>query len=325
MTSIGIRHKSIKSLRCVGIGFEISVLYCVLYTIVMVTVQIFLEDDRNVFHPDCTVSGVVRLNVRGRRPIKALSLRVAAVGAAKTQLLFVDDFFSVDQTEVCLNEKIVLWTKNEANGGVISHGTHEYAFEFRLRPELPASIDVGKAKCCMVSYAIKAQLTRKWMSTVKCKKPFTVVPYVDVNEPTFAATTPSSCQSKDGIFLKASIDQSGYCPGESILVTVEVENNSKSNARGILVELLAKADVRADNFADVDVWSVNDMKGAAVPAGAIERWDAIPLSVPPMAPTTSSRLVDLSYCVRVSVETISAVFPIFIGSVRSESITARWS
>ena len=76
----------------------------------MVTVQIFLEDDRSVFHPDCdcTVSGVVQLNVRGRRRIKALSLRVAAVGAAKTGLLFVDDFFSVDQTEVCLNEGIVL-------------------------------------------------------------------------------------------------------------------------------------------------------------------------------------------------------------------------
>ena len=68
--------------------------------------------------------------------------------------------------------------------------------------------------------------------------------------------------------------------------------------------------------------TVNNMKGAAVPAGAIERWDAIPLSVPPtLSPTTLSRLVDLSYCVRVSIETISAVFPVFIGSVRSESIS----
>eukprot|EP00118_Oscarella_pearsei_P014552 m.125357 g.125357 ORF g.125357 m.125357 type:complete len:344 (+) comp37869_c0_seq1:1520-2551(+) len=290
--------------------------------------SIRLKDGQDVFYSGQRVSGVVEVELT--KSTKAHHLLLTATGVGKSKL-YNEEFEKVVQNRSYLNRNVILWKKSDTNGGVLPPQTLNFPFSFCFDDNVPASV-ITESNCCSIQYYLKAKLVRPWKRNFSCRKDLTVVPYIDVNEPGFLASMIGSTQkfvslpfrrsAGSLVTLEAGVDRTGYCPGESILVTAKVENNSKAKAKGIVAELIALATVNVGGLSILESWTVCDTKGAAIPPGKTERWNAMPLHLPktpPSLPPSWCDLISLRYYVRIHVdvrgEELVTYFPIFIGSV----------
>lgn len=137
-----------------------------------------------------------------------------------------------DGKDVYLDQKTYLFTSQDGKAVVMASGTYRYDFMFQLPHLLPASLESAHGS---IRYHIEAVLDVPWRFDKKFKLAFTVVRHDDLNlQPELRIASTSEeikrfccffCQSEP-LMMTVTVPQTGYTPGQSILVTVFYNNQS---------------------------------------------------------------------------------------------------
>lgn len=137
-----------------------------------------------------------------------------------------------DGKDVYVNQKTFLFGGHGVKAVEMPSGIYKYDFMCQLPPLLPASLESTHGN---IRYNLKAVLDIAWAFDKQFKLQFTVVRNDDLNhQPELKFATRDEqikrfcclfCQS-DPLMMTVTIPQSGYAPGQDILITVQYHNKS---------------------------------------------------------------------------------------------------
>ncbi|EDV21386.1 uncharacterized protein TRIADDRAFT_59962 [Trichoplax adhaerens] len=200
-----------------------------------------------IYFPGQTVEGVIIVHIS--EAMKMRSIKASILGYSYTAIedpggLRLGVLFTREK-EKHLDETMVVWGDANGSEDVLAAGKYNFNFQFKLPndAQLPSSFEYRTSH---IRYEIMATIDRPWKSDHLSKRAFTFLQIIDVNKPPLSQPLPPKeaetsicclCCTSGPITLKASIDRSGYCPGESISLKTECINNTNTDMEGIQVSL----------------------------------------------------------------------------------------
>lgn len=223
-----------------------------------------------------------------------------------------------------------------SEGGIlveIPSGIHKYEFSVRLPSEVPASFEASNGH---IRYNVEAVLDVPWDFDQEFKLPFNVFRVFDLNfHPELKIPCKSEeikrfsccfCQSEP-LIMTVTVPQSGFVPGEKILVTVDYDNRSDIAIISTKISLKRtiryksqtprpKTKLEIEKIVEVFVAGVDPSS-----SNVVERY----LVLPPSMPNSNEQFCDvvqITYELKVEGETpafsnnIELSLPITIGSVQ---------
>lgn len=122
-------------------------------------------------------------------------------------------------------------------------GDHNFEIAYALSPHLSTSF---KCKNGSIKYKVLVTVDRPWKRKAKFEFPFTVIRPLNLNsEGDFIKNPMKEELSKnfkldftsEPLYISASIPYGGYVPGQSIIVKIEANNQSKTNVKEIIISL----------------------------------------------------------------------------------------
>lgn len=122
-------------------------------------------------------------------------------------------------------------------------GEHKYSISYALGPELPTSF---KCKNGSIKYKLRVTIGRPWKLNSKFEFPFIVIRPLNLNNERPMLKHPASQElsknfkldfTPEPLFLTASIPFTGYVPGQTINVSVQVNNQSRTNVKEVRISL----------------------------------------------------------------------------------------
>lgn len=165
--------------------------------------------------------------------------------------------------------------------------------------------------------------------TFKCKRPFTVIEYIDINDPALLVPMRSEndkmlcclCCESGPLTLHASLDRVGYCPGESVIISASAENLTNRVVRGVRAQLIAATTRNARGHTNTARRVVCEMLGEPIAVGATGKWENRSFPIPPVPPSIKTcRIIDHSYYIQVCVVVPNGInlkvhFPVVMGTI----------
>ena len=311
--------------------------------------QVFVIDVDNgdgVFYPGSIISGRVNLQTSDEKKLRGIYLtlvgrayvhwsetRSSGTGQNRrtTTVHYRDE-------EPYFNFRVNLWG---GDGGerLLQPGSYQFPFSFKL-PEVPLPTS-HEGYTGHVRYWLEARLDRPWKFDHVTKRAFTILERVDLNlsqEDLAGArrgenqkTLGFLCCKTGPLTLTASTDRGGYCPGENILVTAHIGNNTNKEMRRVKATLYrhvvyyAHGRTRSRNDV-VSQMHTND----PIPAGSNFEWNQQPLPIPASPPSSHTcRIIHTDYVlgIEIVVPTFSINLhlniPIVIGTEPLRSVYAN--
>ncbi|CAJ0597279.1 unnamed protein product [Cylicocyclus nassatus] len=204
-----------------------------------------------VYIPGSMVEGIAHLVLH--EPMKARALKIILEGLAYTswdvtRTRSVTTTRSENYTEhysgkaIYANDELLAWTAPPGEKEVLAPGTYQFPFAFKLAHHLPPSFEGIYG---YIRYMVKMEIDRPWRFNKRDKKVFTVVPIFDLNLLSHVALPVKETKTKNlGIILfrhgKVTVEcetaKGGFVPGEMVLVSVRVINDSSKD--------IVKAEIR---------------------------------------------------------------------------------
>ena len=303
------------------------------------TFLIGLENGERPFYCGETVSGTVVVEVSFEMKIDGIHIHLLGQGDVRwtTQNGIISRRRRAK--EQYLQDEVCIWG---GDGGehFLQPGSYQLPFSFKL-PEVPLPTSY-ESHTGQVRYWLEARLDRPWKFDHVTKRAFTILERVDLNlsrEDLTGARRGENrktvgchlrCQAGP-LTLTASTDRGGYCPGENVLVTAHITNNSYKMITGIRAYLIRHVVCRAQqnrcNCKDVlsRVQAV-----VSIPPGGDFEWKQQPLPIPPSPPSSQTcRIMHIGYLVDVEVVIDKMLFtlhlniPIVIGTEPLRSVYAN--
>ncbi|XP_014665524.1 PREDICTED: arrestin domain-containing protein 3-like isoform X2 [Priapulus caudatus] len=301
-----------------------------------------------VYYAGQVLSGqvIVELN----EPMSMRGLRLILNGAAKVHWIEHRSSGSgkhkhthivhYNNDELYFNHEIILFTKEpgSSDNPMMPAGRNAFDFAIRLPPQIPSTFEGLHGG---VRYYAKACINRPWKFDHTVKEMFTVVSVLDLNVLPQAESHVSGrnekyvccwCCKQGPLACEASIPRMGYVPGENILVSAEIENNTNRKCN----DSKAKLTVITTFSARSKTRSVSKVIGF-ISKGEIKRregetWTNEPLRVPPLPPSklVGCNIIDIDYFVDVEVSPagpaldLDVRLPIIIGSIPLRSVFQGW-
>ena len=186
-------------------------------------------------------------------------------------------------------------------------GRHVYRFTFQLPSSLPSSFEGGTGH---IRYIIEAKVDRPWKFDHKIRKPFTVNEIIDINLPHYL-TAPSGTKQKEigclccvagNVNMQASLDRSGYCPGEQIFLHASCENNSTRELLGMRAKLVQNINYHANDGRNKSYSKeIAHFNGQRILERSEDSWDYQPFLIPAVPPTIQTTPVRVSYHIKFEV------------------------
>ncbi len=242
---------------------------------------------------------------------------------------------SFSETEVFANATVMVWEKSQAPGGVLQPGRYNFPFRFVLPPRLPPSFEGGVG---YIRYQVQVRIGTGAFDHVLTHQ-FAVSEAVDAaNSPTLQhplqAVTKKTicclCCASGPITTRAQVERSGFCVGDSIPVTVEIENGSGRRLT-VSVNLYQNIVFYAQGRTCVTSKLLAGISGDAIPAHTTRTWNPgdslkIPQTNPSLSPPSCS-IIRITYVLKVSTIVPGSIsvnatipnIPIVIGNVPSRS------
>lgn len=198
---------------------------------------------------------------------------------------------------------------NTGNEIEIPAGKQVYNFTCALPPVLPSSFEGPYG---FVRYTVKITLDRPWKFDQESKMALTVINAMDLNlnpsyrEPVhfqMEKTFCCFCCASPPLCVDVRAPVSGYCPGQVIPITIDIEN--KSNVQLHLVKIFLRKVVtyRATSPSSVtkktkDV--ILTVQEGPAPVGTTKHWN-LSMEVPPIPPSNlvNCNIIDLDYDLKV--------------------------
>ena len=303
--------------------------------------QVFVIDVDNgdeVFYPGSIVSGRVNLQTSDQKKLRGIYLTLfghayvtwsEGSGEYRVQNQDEEPYFKI---------RVNLWG-GDGRGRFLQPGNYQFPFSFKL-PEvnLPESREerIGR-----VRYWLEARMDRPWKFDHVTKCAFTILERVDLNLRREDLAIPRRgenqktlgclCYKTGPLTLTASTDRGGYCPGETILVTAHVGNDTNKEMRRLKATLYRHVVYYArgsSTFRDdiVSQMQTND----PIPAGGDFEWNQQPLPIPASPPSSHTcRIIHTDYMLDIEVVgpnhsiNLHLNIPIVIGTEPLRSVYAN--
>ncbi|CAJ0597278.1 unnamed protein product [Cylicocyclus nassatus] len=209
---------------------------------------ITLTNSDDVYTPGSVVEGIAHLVLH--EPMKARKLKIIFEGLACTACLstitasnsftlwvwdtgvtsvtYIDPYFG---KAIYANDEIIAWTASPGEKEVLAVGTYQFQFAFKLPAELPPSFE---GIFGYIRYMVKMEIDRPWRFNKKDKKVFTVVPTFNLNSLSRTVMPVKETKGKNLGFIlfrhgKCETNKSGFVPGEMVLVSIRVINDSSKD------------------------------------------------------------------------------------------------
>lgn len=210
--------------------------------------------------------------------------------------------------ETYFDNTTIVWGSGQK--AALPEGDNMFPFSFTLPPNLPSSF---QGKHGRVYYVCKAEVDLPWKLNYTCEVPFSVSPLVDLNDITdgnkkivmeMQESLASYCCFAGGtIFVKATIDKRCYVPGESMRITLEINNTSSQSVRKSIARLKQHVTYFAENTSAKDKIELGCVQFGSVSARKSDSWNDVDLVVPPVPPTGlgGCRIIEVKYFIEVQV------------------------
>ena len=275
-----------------------------------------IDENREVFYPGEEIRGAVVVEVS--QSMKCNKINVMLVGVSychwtTTRRTSNGRGRSTTHREhhtghqSLVNQESLLF--GGSSSGAVQHppGRHVYRFLFKLPSPLPSSFEGGTGH---IRYYIEAKVDRPWKFDHKIRKPFTVNEIIDINLPQYSTVPAGTKEKKIGclccaagnVNMQASLDRSGYCPGEQIFLNALCENFSTREMRCMRATLVQNILYRAaDGHARGGSQAIASFEGDKIPEGSQDSWNNQPFLIPPVPPTIETHPVSVSYQIKFEV------------------------
>ncbi|CAO1405614.1 unnamed protein product [Diamesa tonsa] len=231
-----------------------------------------------------------------------------------------------------LSTTTYLFGSDSGNPIELAAGIHTYSFACALPQKLPSSFE---AKNGYVRYIVRTTLDRPWKFDLSFKLPFTVIKHEDLNALSPALKVPSKtevskafyccCFKSKPLLMKVSLPFSGYVPGQSVNVVVELNNQSNVDVEGIKLALEKTITYTSQSprpKIKIEHGTIKEVFGVGV-LNECTGQVAISLVVPPIPPTniSSCKVLKVAYELKVLAKVSGAhrnpfvTIPITIGTI----------
>ncbi|XP_021711742.1 arrestin domain-containing protein 3 [Aedes aegypti] len=209
----------------------------------------FDENPYGVYLPGQTLSGIVELRLDEAVEVRGIALQIK--GVAEVSWCESSGTGSNRETihyhgrQDYMNSTTYLAGLKDGTNINLLPGLHPYRFSCDLPANLVTSVE---AKHGHIRYTVKVIVERSWKADQSYKVAFTVLRHVNLSEENFDVRLPTktthaktfccgSCRSAPMVFT-AETPISGYVPGQTIAVRIEVDNQSNKTLNEIATKLL---------------------------------------------------------------------------------------
>jgi len=283
--------------------------------------------EKQAFCAGSTMNGKVVLQLEKANKVDKIS--VSFSGKA---YIFVSEFEQELKKERCSHidsdqESLVDFTTTVWSGSnQLDAGRHTFPFSIEIPHSLPSSFYCENLKGCHIAYSLKATVVRPKKKEQSTEIPVSVSNVVDVGQSSFVNPQCVSsakekysllqCFSNNGhIAMAITTNHSGYCPGDSMIISADLENHTNSKVSSIqtaLVRNVMHKDHLHKNYCTVIEKSEDD-----------KIWTKKTLLIPSTSPSIiDCDLVKVTYELRVKLKLTNkskliATLPITIGNANA--------
>ncbi|XP_055295178.1 uncharacterized protein LOC129564951 [Sitodiplosis mosellana] len=214
------------------------------------------------------------------------------------------------------HEKHLRFIKYFAGGNdgtiYLEAGEHVFNFELQLPLELPSSFE---GEYGHIRYSARVVLIIPWGFDIKFKQPFTVIRALDLNlytslrMPAYAVTHFTSypcsllcCFPSDPMRIIARTPVSGYAPGQTINLAIEVDNKSNKRVPNFKAELIKRIWYYAQGKSQTQKFFQTGQASSRGVEVNQKRIIRIKLRIPPNLPSdeTTSGIINIRYYIFLS-------------------------
>ncbi|XP_077977017.1 arrestin domain-containing protein 3-like [Glandiceps talaboti] len=302
---------------------------------------IVFENNRDVYNAGDVVLGQVKIELED--PLLCRGVRLHFVGKSHVEWdEGVDEDKKYRAESLYFEDKSTLWgkerTNSEGEDPELTAGEHAFPFKVQLPSEgLPCSFEGSPYG--YIRYYIKAYIDIPWKFDPATKRAFTVsgIPrdlndLPDIHNPVHGhddKTVCCLCCATGPISLDACTDKKGYIPGESIGVTLSIENVTEREIKtksALMQEVSFTGYTIGEGNAKTmtKLITVTEVRhGCPEAEDATMNWSKQLLLIPPIPATglEGCPFIDIKYYVEVEAVVVGTVFhlsmklPIIIGNI----------
>jgi len=211
---------------------------------------IALAENRQVYQPGETISGVLLLNTDKELTLRGVRVELHGLGHVRIRSGKV----TYERRNTYLSYQAILLGRGPLQSGndvSLAPGNYSFPFQFPLPPQsLPTSFEGPYGS---IRYWIHAVADRPWRTNLQFDSPLFIVERVQIRNP--ALLEPSVkhedrtlgwiCCPSGQLYAKARIDRSAYCPGQEVKITGHVSNQSGKQVIGTEAQLVQKVVFKA--------------------------------------------------------------------------------
>ncbi|XP_056145655.1 arrestin domain-containing protein 1-like [Lampris incognitus] len=278
-------------------------------------VEITFDSNKVVYSPGESISGTLKLQVA--QSLHCKDIKVNCNG-------FCGITHKVNDTAWTTEEKYFNSTISLVDKGTLKQGDHCFPFKFVIPASAPTSFEGNYGK---IIYRVRACVdTPRFAKDYKAEKPFYLLRLLNLNElpdmlgPNSSAVTRQFTYLlvKTGtVVLKAETDMKGYTPGQVIMLTANIHNQSGKTTGSVAASLIQRVTYETKKPTH-DLRTIAEVEGAGVKADKEAQWKE-QIIVPPLPQSSLSGcdLIRIEYYVKVSLKSpeVMLTLPIHIGNV----------
>ncbi|KAK4323828.1 hypothetical protein Pmani_005468 [Petrolisthes manimaculis] len=289
--------------------------------------QLVLDPHQPVYFSGQVLKGYVLCSAS--EPLSCKKITVKVKGKAKVQWTesHGKNSSTYSAKEKYLEVRHQVWCGSE-NDNKLPVGEHRLPFSVVLPLGLPSSFESTAGR---VRYSLKAEADQPWSLDVLDKKYFSVNCIYDLNINPLSRrqiygeknkTLCCLCCVQGPIHLMMRADRTGYVPGESIVLSGEVVNNSRSTIKYSEVKIMQQIKYITPNKSKSEIRTVQRVYRPQIQAGERDEWAAILVPIPavPSSFLQHCNIIEIHYCVRLMAKlgmckVAKLDLPIIIGSI----------
>ncbi|KAH9503650.1 Arrestin domain-containing protein 3 [Bulinus truncatus] len=196
----------------------------------------------------------------------------------------------------------------------LTRGDNSFSYSFQLPYDgLPSSYEGFYGS---VRYCLRTEVDRPFPSiNIVYNNCFTVLAHLDANDPQFlrgCSVSGDKVLSKflglgtaGSVHLVATLDRSGYCPGEMVLINLEARNDSSKDCGAVKASLIQRVHFKASYSKQTRVTTVRTIVDRNLAKGEIRSWQQMKFVVDPVPPTTklnTCQIIQVNYSLKITVE-----------------------
>uniref|UniRef100_A0A3Q0T144 Arrestin C-terminal-like domain-containing protein n=1 Tax=Amphilophus citrinellus TaxID=61819 RepID=A0A3Q0T144_AMPCI len=259
-------------------------------------------NSKNIFTNGDTINGRIVVEVSGETKVQSLIFR--AQGRAK---VVWTEHYGQNQTHVYWSNEDYYDVKQDILRKSRQVGRHVFPFSFRIpNGRLPSTYKGAHGK---IIHKVKAELKQSMRLTKKAKVHFQFVSKADMGIPGLLEPQYAFKDKSVGVFGsgKVSVDvhtkQMGYMQGEAIVVTLEINNNSKRSVKPKFI-LYEKNSFFAQGHRKLYMHDILKEKAEAIEGSSgrktVTKVINIPRDLPPSI--LNSSIIKLEYRLKVTLD-----------------------